>query len=82
MMNDDELRAVVLDVLGEIAPEADLAALDPASQLQEELDLDSINFLDFVSGLHDRTGVNIPERAYPEVATLAGAVEYLHAHAA
>ena len=81
-MNDDELHAVVLDVLGEIAPEADLGGLDPTSQLQEELDLDSINFLDFVSGLHDRTGVDIPERAYPELATVAGAVQYLHRHAA
>jgi acyl carrier protein len=81
-VNGSELRAVVLDVLGEIAPEADLAGLDPSGQLQEELDLDSINFLDFVSGLHDRTGVDIPERAYPEVATLAGCVQYLEAHAA
>lgn len=81
-MNDTELRAVVIDVLAQIAPEADLDNLDPSSQLQEELDLDSINFLDFVSGLHDRTGVDIPERAYPEVATLAGAVQYLEAHAA
>jgi acyl carrier protein len=81
-MNDNERRAVVLDVLGQIAPEADLENLDPSSQLQEELDLDSINFLDFVSGLHDRTGVDIPERAYPEVATLEGAIHYLEAHAA
>ncbi|HEX4820395.1 MAG TPA: acyl carrier protein [Acidimicrobiales bacterium] len=81
-MNENELRAVVLDVLGQIAPEADLGDLDPSGQLQEELDLDSINFLDFVSGLHDRTGVDIPERAYPEVATLTGCVQYLHAHAA
>ena len=81
-MNDNELRAAVLDVLGQIAPEADLGSLDPSSQLQEELDLDSINFLDFVSGLHDRTGVDIPERAYPEVATLDGCLTYLHAHAA
>jgi acyl carrier protein len=81
-VNGSELRAVVLDVLGEIAPEADLAGLDPSGQLQEELDLDSINFLDFVSGLHDRTGVDIPERAYPEVATLAGCVQYREAHAA
>ena len=81
-MNENELRAVVLDVLGQIAPEADLDGLDPSSQLQEELDLDSINFIDFVSGLHDRTGVDIPERAYPEVATLDGCVHYLRSHAA
>ena len=81
-MNENDLRAVVLDVLGQIAPEADLADLDPSSQLQEELDLDSINFIDFVSGLHDRTGVDIPERAYPEVATLDGCLRYLLSHAA
>jgi len=81
-VNENEFRAVVLDVLGEIAPEADLAAVDPSDQLQEELDLDSINFLDFVTGLHDRTGIDIPEAAYPEVATLAGCVQYLRAHAA
>lgn len=82
MMNDDELRAVVRTVLSGIAPEADLDTLDPAAQLQEELDLDSINFLDFVSGVHDRTGVDIPERDYPQVATLEGCVRYLHANLA
>ncbi len=52
-------------MLSGIAPEADLDTLDPTAQLQEELDLDSINFLDFVSGVHDRTGVDIPERELP-----------------
>lgn len=66
-------------MLSGIAPEADLDAIDAAGQFQEELDLDSINFVDFV---HDRTGVDIPERDYPQVATLEGCLRYLRANLA
>jgi acyl carrier protein len=81
-MNEHDAQAAIREVLGGIAPEADLDTLDPSAQLQEELDLDSMNFLDFVAGIHDRTGVDVPERDYPMVATFAGCVKYLCAHAA
>ena len=80
-MNETDARTLVCEVLGTIAPEADLDTLDPDAQLQEELDLDSMNFLDLMAGIHARTGIDIPERDYPSVATLAGCVAYLCRHA-
>jgi acyl carrier protein len=73
----DELRATVLSVLGEIAPEADPAAIDPGEGLRQQLDLDSMDFLNFVVGLHKRLGVEIPESDYSRLASIDGAVAYL-----
>jgi acyl carrier protein len=74
-----ELRATVLHVLGEIAPEADLAALKPEVGFRDQLDLDSMDLLNFVVGLHAALGVEIPETDYPKLATLDACVEYLEA---
>jgi acyl carrier protein len=73
----DELRAVVLRVLGDIAPEADLNSLRPGVEFREQLDLDSMDTLNFVVGLNGALGVEIPEADYPTLATLDGCVEYL-----
>ena len=78
-MTKDEIRATVLRVLGDIAPEADLGALKPDVDLREQLDLDSMDILNFVVGLHAALGVEIPEAEYPKFATLDGGVEYLTA---
>jgi acyl carrier protein len=79
-VNDEELEALVRDVLAGFAPEADLDALDPDAPLQETLDLDSIDFLNAMVAIHDRTGVEVPEADYPLVATLGGCVRYLSQH--
>jgi acyl carrier protein len=76
-VNREELRALVQDVLGGIAPEADLAALEPAAELREALEIDSMDFLNFVIGLHERTGVDIPEADYPKLASIGACVAYL-----
>lgn len=75
----EEIRATLLSVLGTIAPEADPATLDPGESLREQLDLDSMDFLNFVIGVHKRLGVEIPEADYPRLASLDGAVAYLQA---
>jgi acyl carrier protein len=75
----DELRATVLRVLGDIAPEADLAALHPDIGFRDQLDLDSMDVLNFVVGLHTALGVDIPETDYPQLATLDACVDYLDA---
>jgi len=72
-----EIRATVLRVLGEIAPEADLASLKSDVPFREQLDLDSMDLLNVVVGLHGALGVDIPEADYPQLATLDGCVEYL-----
>ncbi len=76
-MNQAEARALIIDVLSGIAPEADFATLRATAQLRDELDLDSMDFLNFVAALHERTKRNIPEADYPKLATLNDAVAYL-----
>jgi acyl carrier protein len=60
-----------------IAPEADPAALEPDEPLRQQLDLDSMDLLNFVIRVHERLGVEIPGADYPSLGTLAGAVAYL-----
>jgi pyruvate dehydrogenase E2 component (dihydrolipoamide acetyltransferase) len=75
-MTEAETRAMVAALLGAIAPEADLAAVAEDADLRETLDLDSMDFMRFVAGLHERTGLPIPEADYPRLFTLRGIVAY------
>ena len=76
-MTDEAIRATVLRVLGEIAPEANLSALRPDANLRDQLDLDSMDVLNVMIALHETLHVDIPETDYPKLATLNGAVAYL-----
>jgi acyl carrier protein len=78
-MTREEVRATVLRVLGDIAPEADLSTLRGDVPFREQLDLDSMDLLNVAVGLHAALGVEIPEADYPKVATLDGCVDYLKA---
>ena len=78
-MNDLDIRKVVQEELNNLAPEVDLATIDPAEDLREALDIDSIDFLNFITAIHHRLGVDIPELDYPKLITLDGAVAYLAA---
>ena len=76
-MRTDDVRSMLLSVIGDIAPDADLAPLDPDGDLRELLGLDSIDFLNIVAAVRDRTGVDIAERDYPTVATLNGFIAHV-----
>lgn len=76
-MTRDELRDTVLRCLGEVAPEADPERVKPDVSFRDQLDLDSMDFLNFVIALHQALGVDVPEVDYPKLATLDGCVEYL-----
>lgn len=76
-MTDEEALALLRSVLRTVAPEADLADVGADESIQEALELDSIDFLNLVIGLHERTGIDIPERDYPKLATVEGCVSYL-----
>jgi acyl carrier protein len=76
-MNATELRSAVLDALQEIAPEADLSILSEDADIRDELDLDSMDFLNFMIGIHERTGIDVPERDYPRLGTLRAALGFL-----
>ena len=78
-MTDNEIKALVLRVLGDIAPEAELDQVDPAVDLREQLDLDSMDLLNLMIGIHEATGIDIPEADYPQMASLNGSVTYLRA---
>ncbi len=78
-MKKDEIKATVLRLLGDIAPEADLTHLKPDVSIRDQLDIDSMDFLNFVVAVHETLHVEIPETDYPKVATLNGCVEYLSA---
>jgi acyl carrier protein len=76
-MTRDKIETTVLRALGEIAPEADLGSIKGGIAFREQLDLDSMDMLNFVITLHTALGVEIPETDYPKLATLEGCVEYL-----
>ncbi len=76
-MTEAEARELIYDVLRGIAPEADPASLAVDEDMREALDLDSMDFMNFVVAVHERTGVEIPEADYPKLRTLAGAIAYL-----
>jgi acyl carrier protein len=78
-MTSDDLRRVVVEALTRIAPEIDPASIEAATAFRDQLDLDSMDFLNFVLELHDRLHVDIPETDYPRLSSLDGAVTYLAA---
>ena len=76
-MTKEEIREIVLQVLGQIAPEADMSQIKPNLRIRDQLDIDSMDLLNFVVGLHKELQVEIPEADYPKLATLNGCVGYL-----
>jgi acyl carrier protein len=78
----DEIRAHVLRVLGTIAPEVDTSAIDPRIDWRDQLDLDSVDLLNFVIGIDRALGIDIPEADYPKLSSLERCVDYLDARLA
>jgi acyl carrier protein len=78
-MTDQEIKAMVLQEIRKIAPEAELDQIDPDTDLREQIDLDSMDILNLAIAIHERTGIDIPEADYPKMVTLTGAIDYLRA---
>ena len=76
-MTRNDIAAILIDELGRIAPETDASQLDPNAELREELDIDSMDFLNLVTALSERLKIDIPEIDYPKLATFGHAVDYL-----
>ena len=68
---------MVLGIIADIAPDEDVSSVDPEVRLRDQLDLDSMDFLDIVMELRKRHKIEVPEDDYMELATLAGCVRYL-----
>jgi len=76
-MTIDEIKNVILEIIQDIDDEADFENLNPSKALRDQLDLDSMDFLDIVMELRKRYQIQIPEADYPQLATLDSCVNYL-----
>jgi acyl carrier protein len=76
-MSETEIRETVLRLLGEIAPEADPATLKPNVSLRDQVDIDSMDFLNLLIAIDAALGVDIPEADYPKLGTLGALIAYL-----
>ena len=70
-MTEDQVQQIVIDIINEIAPDEDTSNLDPAISLRDQMDLDSMDFLDIVMELRKQHGIEVPEADYPQLASLA-----------
>ncbi|CAK8713622.1 acyl carrier protein [Candidatus Electrothrix marina] len=76
-MTRDEIKDIILEIIEDIDEDADFDDLDADQPLRDQLDLDSMDFLDIVMELRKRYKLQIPEEDYPELATLTSCVNYL-----
>ena len=76
-MTATEIREAIRDILHDIAPDEDLNELKEEIPFREQLELDSMDFLDIVMELRKRYRIQIPEKDYPELASMGGTVRYL-----
>ncbi len=76
-MNSGEIRGEVLKILEDIAPDEDLSSLQDEVAFREQLELDSMDFLDIVMELRKRHRIQIPEEEYGELVSMASTVKYL-----
>ncbi len=76
-MTRDEVKQAVIDIINDILPEGDCSGVDPEQRLRDQLDLDSMDFLDIVMELRKAYKVEVPEADYPQLATLNSCVDYL-----
>ena len=78
-MSQTDIRKVLHEELNNVAPEVDMASLDPSAALREALDIDSMDFLNFITAIHHRLGIEIPETDYSKLGTLDRAIAYIEA---
>jgi acyl carrier protein len=76
-MTPAEIREEILDILGDIAPDEDLSTLKDDVAFRDQLELDSMDFLDIVMELRKRHRIQIPEEDYGNLASMASTVAYL-----
>lgn len=77
MLTEDQIHKVLLEIIGRIAPEADVKNINPGERLRDQFDFDSVDFMDFAAALQEKLEVKIPEADYPELATIDSCIAYL-----
>ena len=78
----EQIRQTVFDALAAIAPEVEPATIEPGKPLRDQVDLDSMDWLNVIIRLHEILAIDIPEADYAELATLDSTVDYLYRHRA
>jgi acyl carrier protein len=76
MTREEPIKEVVLRLIKQVAPEADVANLQPDMRLRDQLDLDSVDFMNFAVALQENFKVEIPEMDFFELGTLNGCIRY------
>jgi acyl carrier protein len=77
MLTNEEVRAKVLDIIADIALDDDVTGIKDEVALREQLDLDSMDFLDIVMELKKRHKIEVPQEDYTKLASMQSCVEYL-----
>ncbi len=76
-MNDDQIKQAIIGIINDINPDEDTSDINPGERLRDQLDLDSMDFLDIVMELRKRYGVHVPDTDYEHLASLDSCVDYL-----
>ena len=76
-MTSTDFRAIFLEELTRVAPDIEAEEVGDDDHIQDDLELDSMDVLNLVTALHERLGVDIPEKDYPEISTVVRATAYL-----
>ncbi len=76
-MTKEEIRSLILEIIAEIVPDEDLSNIKDDISIREQVELDSMDFLDIIMELRKRYGVEVPEDDYKELATLDSSMSYL-----
>mgnify|MGYP001261304338 CR=1 FL=1 len=76
-MTEDQVKQIVIDIINEIAPDEDTTDLKGDVSLRDQMDLDSMDFLDIVIELRKQHGIEVPEEDYPRLASLDSCADYL-----
>jgi acyl carrier protein len=76
-MTPEQVKQIVIDIINEIAPDEDTSNLKSEVNLRDQMDLDSMDFLDIVMELRKQHGIEVPEEDYPQLASLDSCADYL-----
>ena len=76
-MTEEQVKQIVIDIINEIAPDEDTTNLKSEVNLRDQMDLDSMDFLDIVMELRKQYGIEVPEEDYPKLASLDSCADYL-----
>jgi acyl carrier protein len=76
-MTREDISDAIIEIINDILPDGDCSGVDPDQRLRDQLELDSMDFLDIVMELRKQYKVEVPESDYPKLATLNSCIEYL-----